>query len=165
MALFSNAAKDAKKIQDTIDYRVLKAAWDSYAQINVGSTASTHRVATPAWYALFAIQNYKGKFDKFSTEELHLLEAISNVNNAYDEIIIALELNSENEELARHTLTTHPNLQEAVPRECDNVEKINAHIASVIKQYQAMLSDFYKKYQKPIDKTIGKLSNEQFIDP
>ena len=164
MALFSNAAKDAKKIQETIDYRVLKAAWDSYAQINVGSTVSTHRVATPAWYALFAIQNYNGKFDKFSVEELHLLEAISKVNTAYDDIITALELHSEDEDLARHILTTHPNLQEAVPHECDNVEKINEHIASVIRQYQSMLADFYKKYKKNIDATIKKLSDQQFID-
>lgn len=160
MALFSNPAKDAKKIQDKIDYRVLKAAWDSYAHINAGKLASTYKRATPAWFALFAIQNYNGNFSKFSEEELHLLESLTTVGNAYDKIIICLEENHENEELGRYILSSHPNLQEAVPSNADNVEKIIIHIASVIKEYKAMLEKFYDKHKSSIENTIEKLSNK-----
>jgi hypothetical protein len=157
MGLFDNPAKDAKKIQDQIDYRVLKAAWDSYAQINIGSRAHTHKVATPAWNALFSIQNYQGDFTKFDADDLHLLKSITTVQETYDEIIKALESQNDNEELARHILTTNPALQQAVPQSVDNVEKINAYIVSVIKKYKQLLSDYYKKYQSKIDPVVKRL--------
>ncbi len=158
MSIFGNPSKDAKKIHDAIDYRVLKAAWNSYAQINISSLTRTHKVATPAWFALFSIQNYEGNFNKFSVEELHLLQAIKNVHLAYDEIIKALEAHSGDEDLARHILNTHPNLRHAIPPQYDNVAKINGYIVTVIKQYEKLLAEFYKKYQKQIDKTVERLT-------
>ena len=159
-SIFSNPARDAQKIQSVVDYRILKAAWDGYAQINVGSLCSTHKIATPAWYALFSIQNYEGDFNKFDVDDLHLLKSLTSVNNAYDKIIKSLEKNCQNVNLGRHILTTHPNLQNAVPVEYDNAEKINSYIVNVIKQYQDMLTDFYKRHQKKIDRAVKKIEKD-----
>ena len=156
MGLFNNPAKDAKKIHETIDYRVLKAAWDSYSHKHVGK-----HVTTPAWFALFSVQNYKGDFSKFDSEELHLLKALTNVNEAYDSIIEALEKSKNDEELARQILVTHPNLEEAVPDEYNDVEKINEYIVAVIKQYQLLLEEFYSKYKKKIDLAVESLEQEE----
>ncbi len=160
MSLFSNPVKDAKKIQETIDYRVLKAAWDSFSQIQMGNFVLSYKVPTPAWFALSAIRNYNGDLNKFEENELHLLQAIKTVNKAYDEIVAALENHSNDEELARHIINTHPNLQQAIPREYDNVGKINSYIIKVIKQYQAMLSAFYTKHKNKIDKVLLKLDKQ-----
>ena len=160
MPIFKNPAKDAKKIQKAVDYRVLKAAWDSYAKLNARKGSKTNRSATPAWFALFAIQNYKGDFRKFSKEELHLLIALKNVNNAYNEIISSLDSANSDTELARHILNTNPILEEIVPQDLYSLGKINGYIASSIKQYQSLLVDFNKKHQKNIDSAIEDLQNK-----
>ena len=127
------------------------------AYIDAGSTRSTHKVTTPAWFALFAIQNYAGNFKKFDKDELHFLKALTNVHGMYDKIIASLEDNSKNEELGRHILNTNPILNEIVPNEFYNSIKINEFIASVIKKYVVLLDDFYKKYKRKIDQAIIKL--------
>lgn len=160
MSLFSNPAKDAKKIQETIDYRILKAAWDSFAQIQINNSTRLFKVPTPAWFALFSIKNYNGDFNKFEIDELHLLKAITTVHIVYDEIIKALESHTGDEALARYILNTHPNLQQALPREYDNVEKVGSYIVQVIKQYEEMLSKFYVKHKVKIDKTVERLEKE-----
>ena len=160
MILFSNPAKDAKSIQAAIDYRVLKAAWDFFANIEVGSARNTHKVTTPAWFALFAIQNYNGDFTKFDKDELHFLKALTNIRGIYDEIIASIEANSKNENLGRHILNTNPILIEIVPSEFYNSVKINEYIISVIKNYERLLEEFYKKYKSKIDKAIRKLEED-----
>lgn len=156
MLFFRNAAKDAQKIQNKINYKILKAAWDSYTHLNQGE-CQQHRMATPAWYALFSIINFKGDFKKFDLDDFHLLKSLQNVNETYDKIIDALDSNAENEDLARHIMNTNPDLQSVVPAEYDNVDKINIYIASVIKAYELMLQNFCDKYKDKIDSQIAVL--------
>ena len=160
MFFFNNAVKDAKNIQNTINYKVLKVAWDSYAQITKGN-CDKHRMATPAWYALFSVINYKGDFKKFDLDDLHLLKSLQNVHETYDSIISALEDNSNDDELARYILNTNPDLTNVVPNEYDNVHKITGYIASVIRMYEEMLSEFCAKYGNKIQMQIEKLEQQQ----
>lgn len=157
MGLFSNPAKDAKVIQQVIDYRILKAAWDSYAMIDSGKLVKIHQLATPAWFALFSIQNYKGDFTAFDVEERHLLAALAHPERAYQDILATLEANVHNLTLARYILNSHPNLQQAVPAQFDNAERINEYILRVVKKYVYLLTAYYKKYQKKIDAALQEL--------
>jgi hypothetical protein len=159
--IFKNPSKDALKIQETIDYRVLKAAWDSYARINKGDFKAKFKTSTPAWYALFAVQNYKGKFKDFSVEELHLLKSLTSVQSAYSDIIKALEDNASDEDLSEYILRTHPNLEQAVPKEFLYVDKIGGYIAKEIQTYQSLLLNFYTTYQPSIDDAIQKIEQSK----
>lgn len=157
MGLFKNAAKDAKEIQEKVDYRILRAAWDGYVRIKKTGFQGAHRTATPAWFALFAIQNYEGKFDKFDKDELHLLQALSHTAQAYDEIISELQEHESDGHLAEYIFSTHPDLHQAVPEEYDNEADLNRYIADVVTTYRDLLQRFYKRYRNEIDKAVEKL--------
>lgn len=160
MGFFDNPVKDAKKIHDTIDYRVLRAAWDGYVRSKKKDFKKSHGAATPAWFALFAIQNYKGNFNKFDVEELPQLQSFVSVHEVYEEIKAELASHTNDQKFAEYLLETHPDLHDAVPSGKDSIDQIDQYIIDVLSRYQEMLEKFYKKYQKQIDGAIAKLQKQ-----
>lgn len=160
-----NPAKDAAKIHNTIDYKVLRAAWDTYVRIKKTGFQQTHSTATPAWFGLFAIQNHEGKFDRFDTDELHLLKAFTATHNACGEIITTLSENKADSSLAEHIMATHPNLQETVPEKHHNPDRIIEYITQVVKTYQKMLQEYYMRYKEEIDGAINRLEKSGTARP
>lgn len=160
ISFFADPVKEARKIQEMIDYRVLKAVWDYYFRVKRKDLAGQQKIATPAWFGLFAVQNHKGKFDQFETEELHLLTAFLGVKYIYDDIIASLEEHAEDKKMAAYILETHPSLSDAIPEKYDNIDDINQYLISVIRQYQKMLDQFYTKFKNPIDNAIKKIEEK-----
>lgn len=158
MGFFDNPVKDADKIHGAINYKVLRAAWDSYVKVNRQDHNKTdYKTTTPAWFALFAVKNYGGKFNKFQVDEISLLKSFTAVNKTYDEIVTALSGHAGDQELATHILDTHPDLMENMPEEFRSEERINEYLINVIREYQELLGHFYKKYGKKIDAAVEDL--------
>ena len=163
-SFFNNPAKDAKRIHNAIDYRVVRAAWDGYVRLKKKDFQQTHGSATPAWFALFSIQNYKGNFKRFSKDELHLLQSFTMVHEAYEEIVNELSSHSNDKHFASQLLETHPNLHDALPDAYNNIDNVGAYLVRVIKQYQLMLEEFYAKYKQLIDDTIERLQSDESVE-
>lgn len=157
MGLFDSPVRDAKKIQETIDYRVLRAAWDGYVRLKKSDFADVHQSATPAWFALYAIINYNGNFKKFEPDELHQLEAFTKVPQTYELILQELTEHQQDEAFIKQVLATHPNLMEAIPQEYFDEGKVGSYLIATVSKYKKMLHNYYETHQKKIDATIEKL--------
>lgn len=157
MGLFKNAAKDAKKIHEEFQYPIIRASWDAFTRAQKSGFEHTHQSATPAWFALFSVQNYKGKWSKFDKDEIHLLESFTQIQNSYEQILKVLNKNKDNQQLAEYILSTHPNLNEVVPTEFNNKEQIISYLIGVTDQYKTALHGFFETHQKDILKTIDKI--------
>jgi hypothetical protein len=93
MDMFSkaNPAKDAKHITSSIDYRILRVAWETFVEHRDHHDADDQfKIATPAWLALEIVIN-NGSFKSFEPHEVKFLQILRRAPEVYREVIDVLQ--------------------------------------------------------------------------
>lgn len=145
--------EDSISIRQTIDYIILRAAWDQYVEIKSQDPDYKYGDATPtpAWEALKKVEEYKGNFKKFTDAEQHLLRALKKGFLIYADVLHVLIDNHNDTEAGKNILEKYPDLLKSVPEEYANPEHILEVMIEVIRDYQWQLEQFSDKHIKKID--------------
>lgn len=150
--------EDAHSIMETIDYPILRAAWDEYITIQSEDPDFLYAdaTATPTWKALEKVIEYAGDFKKFTGEEQHLLRALKKGYVIYADILHVLIDHHDDEDAAKDVYHKYPEIHEFVPEEYDNPEHLIEVLLEVVKDYQWQLEHFAEKHIRPINVALKK---------
>ncbi|MCD6035309.1 MAG: hypothetical protein K0R63_1050 [Rickettsiales bacterium] len=139
----------AQTIRNSVNYRALRAAWDEFVTIQrrQGSQyTNLYTTATPEWFGLQAIINYKGKLESFAEEELEFLRGLRHGDRVYDDIITALsQLLIQDEQ--------------STPEPSQNLNGMD--IIQQLRDYQEQLQKYNALYGKQIDRAIAQIEKRK----
>lgn len=150
--------EDATSIMETIDYPVLKAAWEEYITIKARDPEFLYADATvtPTWSALECVVKYDGDLKKFTGEEQHLLRALKKGFYIYADILHTLIDHHDDQEAARDVYAKYPDIYKYIPEEYNNPEQLIQVILEIVKDYQWQLERFAQKHEKAMKVALKK---------
>jgi len=158
-------AKDAKKITQSIDYRILRVAWELFVDHRDHHDADDQfKIATPAWLALEIVIN-NGDLKSFEPHEKKFLGILRRAPEVYTEVIAVLETLKEtfSDDDAALVFDSHHDLSDVITPEFQEYrrkEVLNILI-EVAKAYKQMLDKFMAKHGSAIDQEIAILEAQE----
>jgi len=144
----TSALEDAIDIRKTIDYIILKAAWEEYTLIKERDPAydPEYPAPTPCWKALEKLEEYAGDFSRFLPEEQFLIHALINGFLLYSDVLHVLIDHHDDAESAHEMFDKYPQLHHYIPKEYDDDTHLNEVIIAIVKDYQWQLEHFADKH-------------------
>jgi hypothetical protein len=144
--IFNDPIKDARSILESVDYRIIKAAWELYA-------AEDQKIlqlipSTPDWRMLSLILESNGNIERLGAHNLPLLKSFNSVVSVYGEIVKMLEEKSHNSELAEEFFKRFPDLHDAIPAAYSNHERMYDVMIDALIQYRKNIDGYAKKHAK-----------------
>ena len=163
----TNAVEDSQSIRQTIDYYILRAAWDEYVAIKKQDPDYLYgdTTPTPAWRALEKVEEYDGDFSQFTDEEQHLLRALRKGFHIYADVLHVLIDHHSDTEAAKELYEMHPQIHEHLPPEYNTPERMIEVLIEVVKDYQWQLEHFAMKHGDAIDGVVTPSARGQVLIP
>lgn len=158
----TSVKEDVAWILKNTNFILLRAAWDEFMHLlRIDSKYDENEekddlegIATDCWYALKKLEDYEGDFTKFTVFELHLLKALQDGYNVYDEILHVLIDHHNDTREAKYLFQSHPEIHKHVPKEYDNPKHILEVLLETARLFRWELEQFSNKHNDKIDKSI-----------
>ncbi len=161
----TSIVEDSIAIRQTVDYIILRAAWDEYVTIKKHDEDYIYGDATPtpAWEALKKVEEYGGDLSQFGDEEQHLLRALRKGFLIYADVLHVLIDHHDDKEVAEDLFDKYPQLHDAVPQKYDNLEHIIDVVIEIVRDYQWQLEQFSTKHKDELLENITRKDDESLI--
>lgn len=174
-SLFKNAEETPDQppsVKEDVDwiishtqYGLLSTAWDECLHIlridprydeDDTSRNLYGRMSYP-WYALKKLQGFGGDFTQFPLRKIHLLHALKDGYEVYDEVMHVLIDHHNDEREAKLLFATHPRLHELLPQQYDNATQVIEVLTEIVRVFRWECERFAAKHRNAIDAAIDEI--------
>ena len=157
--LSPSPTKDAQKILDAIDYRVLRVAWETFVEFRDHHDEDDNfKIATPAWLALQVVVNNEG-FENFEPHEQKFLGILQRAPQVYREVVEVLENANYTDADAERAFESHHDLADVITPEFQEYRRkeVKTIFIEVAKAYRDELEGFIRKHGGAIEREMATL--------
>ena len=160
--------EDVSWILNNTNFVLLRAAWDEFLHIlrtdskydEDEESDDLEGIATDCWYALKKLQEKHGDLTQFDIFELHLLKALKDGYNVYDEILHVLIDHHNDTGEAKYLFQSHPEIHLYIPKEFDNPKQVMEVLAETARIFRWELEQFSTKHSDKIDTAVKIIIGE-----
>lgn len=150
-----NPLSDAVAIRASVDYTILRAAWDEYVTLKKEDPDYQYgdTTPTPCWKALEKLSSYGGSFMRFGPGEANLLQALRTGFMIYDDVMHVLIDHHDDARALADLAAKYPDLMNHMPPGTAPNQIIDVMI-EVVRDYQWQLEHFGMEYGAEIDAAL-----------
>lgn len=162
--------EDVQWILAHTHYGLLSTAWDECLHIlridprydEDDSSRNLYGRMSYPWYALKKLEDFKGDFTQFPLRKIHLLYALIDGYEIYDEALHVLIDHHNDEREAKLLFATHPKLHQWLPQQYDNARQVLEVLAETVRMFRWELERFSEKHSEMVDAAIKDIVKREY---